>query len=233
MKTLLQLLFLIGITAIKAQDLYVGSSSSITIQSNATLNINGLGLAPNTDYTLPSNTTLERSSIPANTGNLAISRQFILTPSLDNYKGTLVFQYEDSELNFALETELQLELYNNINANWTPYPAIIDDNANQMTYNFVIPASFSGVTADYIETSIIDTPNLNLNIKVFPNPTKDKIYIEYIYPVRTTLYNILGQLIAKGSAKELDLAAYKQAIYFLYIEDDLNQRTYMFKVAKL
>lgn len=234
MKILLPLLFLIVITPTKAQGLYIGSASSITIQSGATLNINGLGLEPTVNYTVPSNTSLERLSIPANTGNLAISRQFSLMPSLENYKGVLVFQYEDSELSGALdlETELQLELYNNTSANWTSYAAIIDADANKMTYNFIVPVSFSSVTADYAHTLNIDTLNLNLSIKLYPNPTKDKVYIEYKYPIRTKLYNIRGQLIVKGNKNEIDLREYKDALYFLYVEDIINQTTQMFKIIK-
>jgi hypothetical protein len=235
MRILLSFLFLMGFTSISAQALFIGSDSSITIKSNTTLNIYGLGLKPLVDYTIPSNTTLERSSIPAITGNLSISRQFILTPSLKSYRGILVFQYEDSELtgSLDLETELQLQLYNHTNSRWTPYEAEIDTYANQMTYNFTAVVSFSAIAADYPETLKIDSPILNLSIKLYPNPTADKVYIEHQHPIRTKLYNITGQLIAKGNTNEIDLTAYKHAIYFLYIEDSINQNTQMFKIVKL
>jgi hypothetical protein len=235
MKILLSFLSLMGITLINAQSLFIGSDSSITIRSNATLNIYGLGLEPTVDYTIPSNTILERSSIPAITGNLSISRQFILTPSLDSYKGTLVFQYEDSELNDSLnlEKELQLELYNNTRADWTPYAADIDTNANQMMYNFTTVVSFSVVTADYPETLKRESSISSFSIKLYPNPTADKVYIEYKHPIRTKIYNVTGQLIAKGSTNEVDLTAYKHAIYFLHIEDTINQNRNVFKIIKL
>ncbi|TXE19704.1 T9SS type A sorting domain-containing protein [Psychroserpens burtonensis] len=216
-----------------SQDLYIGSASYITIQPDATLHIKGLGLEPAADYTLPSNTSLERLSTPAGTGNIAINRQFIVTPALDGYIGTLVFQYEDGELNGAVETELQLELYNTINSNWTPYAASIDTNANRMTYNFMSAVIFSKVTADYSETLDINSPNIAMPIKLYPNPTIDKVYIQYDHPIRTTLYNTLGQLIAKGNTHEIDLSAYEGATYFLTVEDKTTQNTYTFKIIKL
>jgi hypothetical protein len=213
-----------------SQDLYIGSNSSITILSDATLYVNGLGLKPDADYTINPNTNINRSSIPVSKGDVVVRRRINSTSSLEGYTGTVLFKYEDEEIEGGSEEDLQLELYNTKDALWAHYNATLNTYENTLTYNFMSAVSFNAVTLGYKGTVEIENPNIS--IKVYPNPTIDKVSIKYNYPISTTLYNALGQLIAKGNTHEIDLSAYQSATYFLIVEDATNQNTYSFKIFK-
>ncbi len=215
-----------------AQDLYVGGSSTVTIESNASINANGLVLEPDTNYTINSNTNLQRIAMPAETGNTSINRQFSVFPQLTDYTGTLIFFYKDSELNTAIESELQLQIYDTSNDVWTPYAATLDENINSLTYNFTTFSSFSGITADEKSSLSVETPNINFELSISPNPTKDFIYIKYPFPIKTKLYSTTGQLIIEGTSYTLDLSRYEGATYFLIVEDSSNKTTKTFKIIK-
>ena len=213
-----------------SQDLYIGSNSSITILSDATLYVNGLGLEPDADYTINPNTNIKRSSMPVAKGDVVVRRRIDLTSCLEGYTGALLFKYEDEEIEGGSEEDLQLELYNTKDTLWEYYNATLNTYENTLTYNFASAVNFDTVTLGYKGTVEIENPNLS--IKVYPNPTTDKVSIKYNYPISTTLYNALGQLIAKGNRHEIDLSAYQSATYFLIIEDTSNQNTYSFKIFK-
>jgi hypothetical protein len=213
-----------------SQDLFIGSDSSITILSDATLYVNGLGLEPDADYTINPNTNIKRSSMPVAKGDVVVRRRINLTSSLEGYTGALLLKYEDEEIEGGSEEDLQLELYNTKGALWTHYNATLNTYENTLTYNFMSAVNFDTVTLGYKGTVEIENPNLS--IKVYPNPTIDKVFIKYNYPISTILYNALGQLIAKGNRHEIDLSAYQSATYFLIIEDTSNQNTYSFKIFK-
>jgi hypothetical protein len=213
-----------------SQDLYIGSNSSITILSDATLYVNGLGLEPDADYTINPNTNIKRSSMPVAKGDVVVRRRIDLTSCLEGYTGALLFKYEDDEIEGGSEEDLQLELYNTKDTLWEYYNATLNTYENTLTYNFASAVNFDTVTLGYKGTVEIENPNLS--IKVYPNPTIDKVFIKYNYPISTILYNALGQLIAKGNRHEIDLSAYQSATYFLIIEDTSNQNTYSFKIFK-
>jgi hypothetical protein len=213
-----------------SQDLYIGSNSSITILSDATLYVNGLGLEPDADYTINPNTNIKRSSMPVAKGDVVVRRRIDLTSCLEGYTGALLFKYEDEEIEGGSEEDLQLELYNTKDTLWEYYNATLNTYENTLTYNFASAVNFDTVTLGYKGTVEIENPNLS--IKVYPNPTIDKVFIKYNYPISTILYNALGQLIAKGNRHEIDLSAYQSATYFLIIEDTSNQNTYSFKIFK-
>ena len=146
------------------------------------------------------------------------------------YGSDYTFKYEDEEIEGGSEEDLQLELYNTKDALWAHYNATLNTYENTLTYNFASVVNFDTVTLGYKGTIEIENPNLS--IKVYPNPTIDKVFIKYNYPINTILYNALGQLIAKGNRHEIDLSAYQSATYFLIIEDTSNQNTYSFKIFK-
>lgn len=216
-----------------AQDFFVGGDSTVTIETNASLNVNGLVLEPESNYTLNSNTNVQRIATPAETGNISINRQFRISPQLTDYLGTLIFFYEDSELNTVVESELQLQIYDTSNDAWTPYGATLDENLNSLTYNFTTNSSFNGVTADEKNNLSVETQTIEYELSVSPNPTKDLIYIKYPFPIKTKLYSTTGQLIIEGTSYTIDLSRYEGATYFLIIEDINNKTTKSFKIIKI
>ena len=53
-------------------------------------------------------------------------------------------------------------------------------------------------------------------IKVYPNPTTDKVYIEKESAIK--VYNLQGALLQETFGKQVDLSAYPQGVYLLQVE---------------
>ena len=74
------LTFTIGTLMSFGQTLSVGPNSSININSNSSLSIDGLELAPNEAYTISGPNTLDRSNTPVVVGdNTSVSRVYELS----------------------------------------------------------------------------------------------------------------------------------------------------------
>jgi len=57
-----------------------------------------------------------------------------------------------------------------------------------------------------------------LPFKIFPNPVKDKIFIEGINPDKVLIFNGLGQLVFQGDQNEINVSNLPSGIYFLSLE---------------
>lgn len=216
---------------IQSQDLYVGSGSFVTVQTNASLYINGLMLVPDSNYTITANTQVERFSSPVNTGNISILAHHDISPAFTNFSGQLQFGYQESELNGIAETDLSLALLD-INSNWQGYGAVLDTNLNTLSYIFDTAANFSKVTADFNATLNGNSQEITASLTVYPNPTSSYVYIKYAYPVKTTLYNMLGQVLQRGTAHQVDLSLYEEATYLLNVQDQNSKASKLFKIIK-
>jgi hypothetical protein len=77
-------------------------------------------------------------------------------------------------------------------------------------------------TNGFASSIFLASPNANIpeiksaDIKIYPNPTKDKVYIEIESNIK--LYNMHGMLLQETFGKEIDLSDYLQGIYFLQVE---------------
>lgn len=228
----LSVLLLLLTNILIAQDLYVGSDSYLTLKPGSSIAINGLVLSPSINYNLNSNTSIERLSTAAATGNNSILRQYTFSQALTNFMGVLLFHYEDAELNGAEEDQLSLQLYGS-DALWHPYGADVNTNINTLTYIFNIDVDFSIVTADVMEALNIKTLIPLDQLRVYPNPTSNVVNIYYPFAIRTTLYNIIGQILQKDTSHRIDLSKYKDATYFLNIEDPIKKTSKTIKVIKI
>ena len=226
--TVLLLAFSMCVTG---QDLYVGSDSSVTLDTAASISINGLTLAPDSGYTIASNTNIEFKDTQANTGNISIFRHYDISPSLPNYSGNLVFSYQDAELNGIAETNLSLALLDT-NTIWQGYAATLNPDTNTLSYNFTTAISFSIVTADFNNSLNTDNFVLNTPLTLYPNPTSGVVYIKYPYPVKTTVYSMLGQVLQTGQTHRVDLSLYDEATYILRVQDPQNLTSKTFKIIK-
>lgn len=227
----LVVLLLLCIQFSTSQNLYIGSDTELTLEEGSVLTVEGLTLSPSIDFELASNTTLTHLSTPANTGNIAINRQYVFSLPLTGYLGTLAFSYQDAELNGAIEDDLVLQLYDT-DATWQGYSATQDTDLNVLSYLFTEAIDFSIVTADNSDLLGLE-PGLSVrNISVYPNPTKDYVYIDYPQGIRTVLYDSLGRELQRGTSHRLDLSPYAGATYLLIIEDITNHTATTVKIIK-
>lgn len=73
--------------------------------------------------------------------------------------------------------------------------------------------------------------NLEDEIKIFPNPAQDQLYIQGVNQADLTVYNLMGEIILKSQTKQLDVSSLKPGIYYLKIEND-NKTTIVRKFLK-
>ena len=216
-----------------SQTLSVGSNSSIYINSNSSLSVDGLELAPSEAYTISGPNTLDRSNTPVVVGdNTSVSRVYELTAELSDYSGTLNFSYLESELNSILEADLVLEVQD-VNGDWTAVSASIDDANNTLSYDFTELVGFTSVTAsDESATLTVKPVLLDGYVRVYPNPTTDFLHIVSNTAQKATLFNTAGQKILEtNNATALDVIDLPSGVYLLNLINSQNQIS-TFKIIK-
>ena len=216
-----------------SQTLSVGSNSSIYINSNSSLSVDGLELAPNEAYTISGPNTLDRSNVPVVVGdNTSVSRVYELSAELSDYKGILNFKYLESELNFTAEGDLVLEVLDT-NGVWINVEPVLDAVNNNLSYDFTELISFTSVTASDVSATLTVKPVLlGGYVRVYPNPTTDFLHIVSNTAQKATLFNTAGQKILEtNNATTLDVIDLPSGVYLLNLTNSQNQIS-TFKIIK-
>ena len=229
----LQLAFLLASSFSFSQTLTLSENSSIVIDSNSSLSVDGLELAPSEAYTISGPNTLDRSNTPVVVGdNTSVSRVYELTAELSDYSGTLNFSYLESELNSILEADLVLEVQD-VNGDWTAVSASIDEANNTLSYDFTELVGFTSVTAsDELATLTVKPVLLDGYVRVYPNPTTDFLHIVSNTAQKVTLFNTAGQKILEtNNATALDVIDLPSGVYLLNLQNTQNQIS-TFKIIK-
>jgi len=229
----LQLAFLLASSFSFSQTLTLSENSSIVIDSNSSLSVDGLELAPNEAYTISGPNTLDRSNTPVVVGdNTSVSRVYELSAELSNYSGILNFKYLESELNFIAEGDLVLEVLDT-NGVWTSVPASIDEANNTLSYDFTELIGFSSITASDVSATLTVKPVLlDGYVRVYPNPTTDFLHIVSNTAQKATLFNTAGQKILEtNNATALDVIDLPSGVYLLNLTNSQNQIS-TFKIIK-
>jgi len=229
----LQLAFLLASSFSFSQTLTLSENSSIVIDSNSSLSVDGLELAPNEAYTISGPNTLDRSNVPIVVGdNTSVSRVYELSAELSDYKGILNFSYLESELNSILEADLVLEVQY-VNGDWTAVPASIDEGNNTLSYDFTELIGFTSVTASDVSATLTVKPVLlDGYVRVYPNPTTDFLHIVSNTAQKATLFNTAGQKILEtNNATALDVIDLPSGVYLLNLQNTQNQIS-TFKIIK-
>jgi len=229
----LQLAFLLASSFSFSQTLTLSENSSIVIDSNSSLSVDGLELAPNEAYTISGPNTLDRSNTPVVVGdNTSVSRVYELSAELSNYSGILNFKYLESELNFTAEGDLVLEVLDT-NGVWINVEPVLDAVNNNLSYDFTELISFTSVTASDVSATLTVKPiAFNGYVRVYPNPTTDFLHIVSNTVQKATLFNIAGQKILETTAAtELDVINLPSGVYLLNLQNSQNQIS-TFKIIK-
>jgi hypothetical protein len=226
------MLILLPLYTITAQTLTVSNGSLITINDNSSVSFDGLVLAPNLTYVISAPNAFERSSTPILVGeNSSINRVYNIENELSDYLGVITFSYKDSELNGISEPDLVLEV-NNHNDLWTNVAPTIDETKNTLTYNFTEILSFTNVTASSVNATLsIKTLFTDNNLKVYPNPTADYIYIQSDFNYTSKVYNTVGQLVLNSNSKQINVIDLPSGVYLLQLESNNNSKS-TFKIIK-
>lgn len=216
-----------------SQSLTISENSSININPNSSVSVDGLELAPSVVYTISGPNSITRSAAPIVVGPISsISRVYELSDELSNYSGTLTFSYLDNELNNIVESDLVLEVLDT-NGVWTSVSPNRDSDNNTLSYNFTDSVGFSKITASSENATLtIETETLNDFVRVYPNPTTDTLVIVSKTPQKATLFNTAGQkLLETNNATKLDVIDLPSGVYLLNLQNNQNQIS-TFKIIK-
>ncbi len=214
-----------------SQILTVNNGASITIENTASISLDGLSIAPSDSYVISGANTVSVSnnSIEAN-GNSSVKRVYELSTALSDFSGTLVFAYLEDELNGIDEYDLVLETLSADGA-WNSYVADIDDENNTLSYDFT-DLEFTKITASSVNASLtVEDIAKNDFVKVYPNPTTDKLIIVSKNFKNSILYNISGQKVLESDRNELNVSQLPIGVYLLHTTNNQNQLS-TFKIIK-
>jgi len=233
MKTKLLLVVLIFFTSLlTAQNLLIADGGSVNINTDVSLNINGLELTPSSVFTVVGTNQIGRSSVAITSGsNSSINRVFSANSPLNNFVGTLVFNYEDSELNGLDESILELFIKDD-SGTWNNYSGTLNITDNTITNTFGSAINFTEITAAQNDATFsIESIGIS-NIRLYPNPTTSQVFIDYDGACEVKIYNMQGQLLLKTNEKIIDLSMFNNALYVLIIKDTSYNTTNSYKIIK-
>jgi len=215
-----------------SQTLTVVDGSSITINTNSSVTIDGLQLAPTAAYTIAGPNAFNRTSAPIVVGsNSSINRVYTTAEVLSDYLGVVSFNYEESELNGISESDLVMEVQDG-NGVWNNVLPTIDQTNNTLTYDFTELVSFTTVTASSVNATLSVEPiEINDFVKVYPNPATDYLFIKSDLNYRSTLYNVAGQRVLESSSKQLKVIDLPTGVYLLQLKSEANTIS-TFKIIK-
>tara|TARA_B110000902_G_scaffold203753_1_gene231632 strand:+ start:736 stop:1392 length:657 start_codon:yes stop_codon:yes gene_type:complete len=215
-----------------SQILTVSNGASIKIQNTASISLDGLTFTPSEAYIIPDGSTVTSlTDAEEVNGNKSIARVYEASTALNNFTGTLVFAYEIDDLNNIDETKLVLETQS-ADGTWTAHSPTVKDATNKtLSYDFTA-LEFTKITASSEDASLtVEEIATTDFVKVYPNPTTDKLIIVSKNIQKSILYNVSGQSVLESDRNELNVSELPTGIYLLHITNTQNQLS-TFKVIK-
>ena len=129
------LLMIIFTSTLSAQVVNIADGNSITVSAGATLDISGLELTPDADYSIVGeNSVTKESTVVTIDGNESMSKNYTTGVSLEGYTGDVVFNYSDEEMNGVTHTASLYVM--NSDSEWIQYED--EDSADYtISYSFI------------------------------------------------------------------------------------------------
>ena len=207
----------------------VGENGNIEIKAGATLDVSGLEITPIENYNISAGVTIQKSntSIVLPNGD-SMLRSYYMDPMLGNLSTSLVYNYEDDDMNGITHNAKMV---------------VVDDSGNSMEYedtdesdytvtsDFTDPMNFAIVTAGDATLSV-ETVDGEILISVFPNPTSSILNINFDGDLKTTVFNILGQQILETNNKQIDISGFDKGTYILIVQNLESNNSTNFKIIK-
>lgn len=172
-------------------------------------------------------------SIPMIVGdNPSINRIYEMSKELSGRSGMLICRYEEGVLSRVTKAGVVLEILDPDRL-WISIQPILDEINNTLTYDFTDFMGFpSFSTSDEPSTLTVKPMTLNNDVRVYPNPTTDHLFVVTNTPQKATLYDETGQkILDSDNAKSLEVKDLSLGIYSLNLCNSKNQIS-TFKITK-
>ena len=229
-KKFLILLIIGSVSNLKAQTtlLTVGSSGALTINSGGTLNVSGLELNPSTDYTINETQVSKELTAVSLNGTPAMGKVYSIDADIENFLGTITFNYEESEMN-ELTHDASMYVFDTASSTWAEY--LDSDSAEfKVTSTFESPLQINMVTVGAPNSLSVESEIAN-GIRIYPNPSSSILNVEYSEELQLSLFNLLGQLVMSSNSKSINISNLDQGTYILSAKDS-NNNINNFKIIK-
>jgi len=229
-KKFLLLLIIAFVSNLNSQTtlLTVGASGAVTINSGGTLNVSGLELTPNTNFTIQDRQVSKEMTAVLLDGTQAMEKVYSLDTDLEDFSGTITYNYVDSEMN-SLTQDASMYVYSSTSSAWSEY--LDTDSADYtVTITFTSPNQIGKVTVGALNSLSIEDA-MAMGIRIYPNPFSSVINVDYSEDLQLTLFNVLGQQVLSASSKTINISKLDQGTYILRTKDS-NNNINNFKIIK-
>ena len=228
-KTTMMLLFVFFFSYSLNAQLVVGENGNIEVKAGATLDVAGLEITPISDYNFSAGVTIQKSntSIALPNGE-SMLRSYYMDQTLENLSATLVYNYEDADMNGI--THNAKMVVDHDGGNTMEYEDS-DDLDYQVTSQFQDPTTFAIVTAGDATLSV-ETLDGEMSISVFPNPTSSILNINFDGDLNLSIYNMLGQQLLETNDKQIDISGFERGTYILIVQNLESNNSTNFKIIK-
>jgi hypothetical protein len=229
-KKFLLLLIIAFVSNLNSQTtlLTVGASGAVTINSGGTLNVSGLELTPNTNFTIQDRQVSKEMTAVLLDGTQAMEKVYSLDTDLEDFTGTITYNYVDSEMN-SLTQDASMYVYSSTSSAWSEY--LDTDSADYtVTSTFTSPNQIGKVTVGALNSLSIEDA-MAMGIRIYPNPFSSVINVDYSEDLQLTLFNVLGQQVLSASSKTINISKLDQGTYILRTKDS-NNTIKNFKIIK-
>ena len=208
--------------------LTVGSSGALTINSGGTLNVSGLELSPSSDYTINETQVSKELTAVLLDGTPAMEKVYSLNADIENFLGTISYNYVDSEMN-GLSHDASMYVYDTTSSEWTEY---LDTDSADYTVTSVFdpPIQINQVTVGAPNSLAVEDA-MAMGIRIYPNPSSSVINVDYHEDLQLTLFNVLGQQVMSSNSKSINISNLDQGTYILRAKDS-NNTINNFKIIK-
>ena len=208
--------------------LTVGSSGALTINSGGTLNVSGLELSPSSEYTINETQVSKELTAVLLDGTPAMEKVYSLDADIENFLGTISYNYVDSEMN-GLSHDASMYVYDTTSSEWTEY---LDTDSADYTVTSVFdpPIQINQVTVGAPNSLAVEDA-MAMGIRIYPNPSSSVINVDYHEDLQLTLFNVLGQQVMSSNSKSINISNLDQGTYILRAKDS-NNTINNFKIIK-
>lgn len=181
----------------------------VAMMASSTLVDHGLVLDSPTNYYIPIPEASHLTGIICNQnyGTLTPITIYSVAEDGSDYFD-IVPQHElpyDLPVKEYFRVDMYLRLDSQVPQDWVGSNIILESSAGQVTYSIL----FWG--------GILDVTEITDEVKLYPNPTKDKVEIEGVDIIEVQVYNALGQLVKETKENIVDLSRQDAGIYIVKV----------------
>ena len=185
-------------------------------------------LSPSSDYTINETQVSKELTAVSLNGTPAMEKVYSLDADIENFLGTISYNYVDSEMN-GLSHDASMYVYDTTSSEWTEY---LDTDSADYTVTSVFdpPIQINQVTVG-APNSLAVEDIIAMGIRIYPNPSSSVINIDYHEDLQLTLFNVLGQQVMSSNSKSINISNLDQGTYILRAKDS-NNTINNFKIIK-